>query len=194
MQSAGDLMQQSIKKIIIFVGFVFAIAAMYVVWQSKNQSQDPLKIVDTVFERDGDAIDALFHKGDNFYWMIAGNPDYSVKFMVEHRTNSQHEKRDNLILKSAFLDDKLVGFLAYFKISQHVWRILYVIVDQDYRKQGIAKKLVNYGVQACVDKGALKVLLFTRNNNFKAQAMYKKFGFKIIDTDEIGVWMSWNKP
>lgn len=193
MQSVGDLMQHSIKKIIIFIVLVVAGTGGYFWWKSKNQSNDTLKIIDTQFVRDVDAIDALFHKGDNFYWMIAGNSDYSVKFMVEHATSSQYEKLHNLILKSAFLDGKLVGFLAYFKISPHVWRILYIIVDQDFRKQGIAKKLLQYAVQACVDQGALKVILFTRSNNFKAQSMYKNFGFKIIDTDDIGVWMSWHK-
>lgn len=193
MQSVGDLMQPSIKKIIIFALFILVVGVGYFAWQSKQHEQNSLKVVDTNFERDGDAIDALFHKGDNFYWMIAGNPNYSVKFMLEHASSSQSEKRHDLILKSAFLDDKLVGFLAYFKISKHVYRILYVIVDQDYRKQGIAKQLVHYGVSDCVKRGALKVILFTRSNNFKAQTMYKKCGFKIIETDEVGVWMSWNK-
>ena len=188
-------MQHNIKKFIIFVLLALGVGAGYFLWQSKQQSNDPLKIIDTNFERDGDAIDALFHKGDNFYWMIAGNPDYSVKFMLEHATTSQYEKRHDLILKSAFLDGKLAGFLAYYKMSQHVWRILYVIVDQDFRKQGIAKKLVQYALKACVNAGALKVILFTRSNNFKAQAMYKSFGFKIVDTqDDLGVWMSWLKP
>lgn len=193
MQSVGDLMQHSIKKIIFFLALTLSVGVGYFLWQSKQQSQDALKIIDTNFERDANAIEALFHKGDNFYWMVAGNPNYSVKFMLEHATTSQYEKRHDLILKSAFLNDTLVGFLAYFKISQHVWRILYVIVDQDFRGQGIAKKILKYGVDACVKQGALKVILFTRSNNFKAQSMYKNFGFKIVDTDEIGVWMSWLK-
>ncbi len=187
-------MQRNIKKIIIFGLLILGVGSGYYFWQLKQQPQDSLKIVDMVFERDADAIEALFHKGDNFYWMIAGNPDYSVKHMLEHRVNNRYEKRQNLILKSAFLDEKLVGFLAYFPKSKHVWQLLFLIVDQDFRKQGIAKKLLNFGVQAAVNQGALKVILFTRSNNFKAQAMYKNFGFKIIDKDDIGVWMSWSKP
>lgn len=193
MQSVGDLMQFSIKKIIVFVLFAIGCGAGYFFWQSQVQPKDALKIVDTHFERDADAIEALFHKGDNFYWMVAGNPNYSVKFMLEHATTSQYEKRHDLILRSAMIDGKLVGFAAYYKISQHVWRLLYLIVDQDFRKQGIAKKLLSSTVQEMVKRGALKVILFTRSNNFKAQAMYKKFGFKIVDTDELGVWMSWLK-
>jgi ribosomal protein S18 acetylase RimI-like enzyme len=194
MQSLGALMQFSIKKIIVLVLLAVGCGAGYFFWQSQSQSNDTLKIIDTDFGRDADAIDALFHKGDNFYWMVAGNPDYSVKFMLEHATTSQHEKRHDLILRSAMIDGKLVGFAAYYKMSQHVWRLLYLIVDQDFRKQGIAKKLLSSTVQEMVKRGALKVILFTRSNNFKAQAMYKNFGFKIIDTDEIGVWMSWHKP
>ncbi|MBP6892106.1 GNAT family N-acetyltransferase [Candidatus Babeliales bacterium] len=186
-------MQYIIKKIIIFVLIIIGCGAGYFYWQLKTQQNDTLKIIDTNFEHDADAIDALFHKGDNFYWMVAGNPDYSVKFMLEHATTSQYEKRHDLILRSAMIDGKLVGFAAYYKISQHVWRLLYLIVDQDFRKQGIAKKLLNSTIEEMVQRGALKVILFTRNNNFKAQSMYKKFGFKIVDTDEIGVWMSWLK-
>lgn len=182
---------QIIKKLILFVVLVVSIGLGYYFWS--KPSNDSLKIVDFNFERDAQAIDALFHKGDNFYWMIAGNPEYSVQFMLKHATSSQDEKRHDLILKSAMLDGNLVGFLAYHSKSVHVWRLLFLIVDQDFRKRGIAKKLLHFAVTDMIAHGALKITLFTRNNNFKAQALYKNFGFKVIDSDSIGVWLSWNK-
>ncbi|OGB86332.1 hypothetical protein A3J41_03135 [candidate division TM6 bacterium RIFCSPHIGHO2_12_FULL_38_8] len=128
------------------------------------------------------------------YWMYAGSADgYSVKFMLEHATSSQYEKRHDLILKSAMIDGKLAGFLAYYPKSVHVWKLLFLIVDQDFRKQGIAKKLLSFAVKDMVARGALQVTLFTRNNNFKAQALYKNFGFKLTSSDAIGVWLSWHK-
>jgi ribosomal protein S18 acetylase RimI-like enzyme len=184
---------QKIKKLMIFFVLIVGAGVGCYFWNLK-QSANPLKIVDFNFERDADAVDALFHKGDNMYWMYAGNPDeYSVKFMLEHATNSQYEKRHNMILKSAMLNGKLVGFLGYYPHSKHVWQLLFLIVDQDFRKQGIAKKLLDFVVADIVKRGALRIILFTRNNNLKAQALYGNFGFKIFTSDDVGVWMSWHK-
>lgn len=190
MNSVGSRMQIVKKGVIlsaILVGLVIG-SCFYL-----KRSEESLKIQNFNYENDADDVEALFHKGDNFYWMIAGNPEYSVKFMLKHKTTSQEEKRQDLILKSAKINGKLVGFLAYHQMSAHVGRLLFLIVDQDFRKQGVAKKLLNFAVQDMVAMGDLKILLFTRSNNFKAQALYKSVGFKIIDSDEIGVWMSWYK-
>ena len=183
---------QNNKKLILFALFLVGVACGCYVWRSK-QSDNSLNIVGFNCDQDADAVDALIHKGDNMYWMIAGNPDYSVKFMLEYQTTSQQEKRHDLILKSAFFDDQLVGFLAYYPKSQHVWRLLFLIVDQNVRKQGFAKKLLNFAVQDMVKRGAFQISLFTRNNNLKAQALYKNYGFKLTSVDDIGVWLSWNK-
>lgn len=180
------------KIVMIFLLSVVGVSVGYYCWHL-SRLKDSVQIVDFDFERDGDAVDALFHKGDNMYWMVAGNPDYSVKFMLKYQTTSQEEKRHDLILKSAMLDGQLVGFLAYNPKSIHIWKLLFLIVDQDFRKQGIAKKLLNFAVQDMVKRGALQIKLFTRNNNLKAQALYKNFGFKITRTDDIGVYLSWNK-
>jgi ribosomal protein S18 acetylase RimI-like enzyme len=189
MKSVGSWMK-TIKKLIIFSTIVVGLGLGSYFFK---QSEGSLKIQNFNFDTDADDVETLFHKGDNFYWMIAGNPEYSVKFMLKYKTTSQEEKTQNLILKSAKIDGKIVGFLAYYQMSAHVGRLLFLIVDQEFRKQGVAKKLLNFAVKDMVSMGDLKILLFTRSNNFKAQSLYKSIGFKIIDSDETGVWMSWYK-
>jgi ribosomal protein S18 acetylase RimI-like enzyme len=154
------------------------------------------KIRDFDYQTDGQAIDALFHKGDNFYWMIGGRPEhrseYSVDFMLRYRSSSQYEKKYNLILKTILVDGRIAGLLAYHPESSRVWRLLFLIVDQDFRGRGFAKKMLKYAVDDMLARGAIQLVVYTRNNNFKAQKMYTDFGFKQVGTSNEGVHYSWN--
>ncbi len=180
-------------KIIIAIIFVFCSSLMLYVWKYKN-SQTGLQIKQFEYATDAQAVDELFHKGDNFYWMVAGNPDYSVDFMLKYATSSQYEKKQNMILKVAKLNDKVVGFLGYYPQSAHVWRLLFVLVDQDVRRQGVGKKIVKFALQDMIAKGALQVRLCTWENNFRSQGLYAGLGFKFSHKEDGNVvWFTWNK-
>lgn len=167
----------------------------YVVWRS-HQDSSGLQIKDFNYTKDAAVIDALFHKGDNLYWMLCNQSHatgYSIDFMLRNQTSSQQAKKHDLILKVATLEGKIVGFLAYYPESIHVWRLLFLMVDQDYRRQGIAKKLLKFVVVDMFARGALQIILATRNNNFRAQALYKNFGFSLVDSDYQFVHFSLHK-
>lgn len=180
-------------KIIIGIVFIFSLSlTCYLLLGSKNQND--LQIQQFDYVKDAQAVDQLFHKGDNFYWMIAGNPDYSVDFMLKYATSSQYEKKHNMILKVAKLNEKVVGFLGYYPQSTHIWRLLFVLVDQDVRRQGVGKKMVKFALQDMVSKGALQIRLCTWDNNFKSQGLYKGLGFKFSHKEDSNVvWFTWNK-
>jgi len=163
----------------------------------KNKSQDSVagEIQDFNFEQDSAQVDDLFHKGDNWYWMLHNGilNTYSVDHMLRYKSSSQRDKLHDLTLKVLKIDGKLAGFLAYYPHSQHVWQLLFLLVDQDFRRQGIAKKLLKYSLEDMARRGALKINIATRNNNFRSQGLYKGFGIKQTGGDEQFVFFSWYK-
>lgn len=193
MIQAGRFSMKFLKSFMFFFFIFMLVSAGYFVWKQYFHGNDGFVIRDLNATTDVNAIDALFHQGDNMYWMIKGSSKYNVAYMVENATSSQHEPLHNLILKVGVYENKVVGFLAYYPHSSHVWQLLFLIVDQEFRKQGFAKKLLVSAVDDMVKRGALKIILFTRSNNFKAQSLYKNFGFKITHGDDAGIWLSWHK-
>ena len=169
----------------------------YFGWSYKLRGlSDPIE--DVSFQRDYKQIDDLFHQGDNWYWMIcnAHQESYSVEYMLKNKSSYQYPPlvRHNDLITKVYRDgDKVIGFIAYYPHSLHVWQFLFLIVDQDYRGKGIAKSLLRYAVDDMVSRGAIKIILYTRLDNIKAQNLYKGFGFKQFYGDEEGVWLSWYK-
>ncbi len=151
------------------------------------------------YEKDHQAVDDLFHKNDNWYWMIStGNTDtYCIDFTLKYKSSSQYAKKYDMIMWVATVEGKIAGFCSYYpKIagSNKVWQLLFLIVDQDFRRQGIAKKLLTFAVQDMERRGAIRIDIATRNNNFRAQNLYKSFGAKLVDSDDGDfVHFSWYK-
>lgn len=179
------------KKFFVVVTFIAClIGSIFFFYQ--RQAVDNIR--DVVFAKDFAAINDLFHKGDNWYWMIcnANQNTYSVDWLLRYKTSSQHQKLHDLITKVIEIDSKIAGFIAYYPKSKYTWQFLFLLVDQDFRRQGIAKKLLTYAVKDMVSRGAIKIDLATRIENIKAQDLYKKFGFKLVATTEEHVLMAWH--
>lgn len=77
-----------------------------------------------------------------------------------------------------YLDEKLVGFIHITKLYETM-DIVNIVVDDDYRKQGIATELINYVVDLYDD--VMSIMLEVNENNIVATSLYKKNGFKIIN-------------
>ena len=181
--------------VVVTLGLAVGLFFIYKKYLTSSSFSSRESIQDFNFEADGPQVDALFRKGDNRYWMLNNGilNNYSIDFMLRHNSSSQHAKLHNLVLKVLKIDGRLAGFLAYHSHSEHVWQLLFLLVDQDFRRQGIAKKLLKYSLDDMVRRGALKVNIATRNNNFRSQGLYKNFGIKQIGSDEQFVFFSWYK-
>ncbi|MEO7224158.1 MAG: GNAT family N-acetyltransferase [Devosia sp.] len=73
--------------------------------------------------------------------------------------------------------EEVVGFC-------HCWTgafIKDVAVDSAYRGRGIASALVTLALVACRERGAPFVDLKTDVDNFKAQSLYRRLGFEIVE-------------
>ena len=53
-----------------------------------------------------------------------------------------------------------------------------IAVHSDYRKQGIASKLIKKMFNLCKEHQSAYILLEVRANNIPAKNLYEKFGFK----------------
>lgn len=77
-----------------------------------------------------------------------------------------------------FCDNKLVAFIHISKLYETM-DIVNVVVDNDYRKQGIATKLLVYVINLYND--VTNIMLEVNENNNAAIALYEKYGFKVIN-------------
>ena len=76
----------------------------------------------------------------------------------------------------AKIDDKVVGYIGSWMVIDEC-HITNIAVHPDYRRQGIANKLVEELLKYCNEHGISYILLEVRINNLSAQNLYKKFGF-----------------
>ena len=78
------------------------------------------------------------------------------------------------------IDDKIIAFIQYEELYETI-NIINVVVDNDYRKKGIASLLLNHFLLN-VPKKTKNIMLEVREDNIPAIRLYTKYGFKVINT------------
>jgi [ribosomal protein S18]-alanine N-acetyltransferase len=74
---------------------------------------------------------------------------------------------------------KIVGMVVTWFIIDEL-HIATIAVHPDHRKQGIGRRLLAHAILHSSYKGANFVMLEVRRSNHTAQALYERFGFKVI--------------
>ena len=77
----------------------------------------------------------------------------------------------------AEMDGKLVGMIVAWLIVDEV-HVATIATHPDFRRRGIAGKLLAHALQHLRDEGAQSSFLEVRVSNFAAQEMYRKFGYE----------------
>lgn len=77
------------------------------------------------------------------------------------------------------LDSKVLGFIIYTHLYETT-DILDIVVDDDYRRQGIASDLINHVIENSNDEDEFYLEVASKNE--AAIKLYKKFGFEKINT------------
>ena len=72
-------------------------------------------------------------------------------------------------------NNRLVGYLRLLTDHAYMFYILDVMVDPDYRKAGIGKKMLEITVDECKKNGFIKIFLTAIPGS---EPFYEKFGFK----------------
>jgi ribosomal-protein-alanine N-acetyltransferase len=76
----------------------------------------------------------------------------------------------------AEIDRRIVGMIVNWIFVDEA-HIATIATHPDYRRQGIARKLLTYTLQSAVREGAQSSFLEVRESNLAAQEMYRKFGY-----------------
>lgn len=74
-------------------------------------------------------------------------------------------------------DGKVVGAIVAWLLVDEA-HIATIATHPDFRRQGIASKLLVHTLQSMMNEGALTSVLEVRESNSAAQEMYRKFGFE----------------
>lgn len=77
----------------------------------------------------------------------------------------------------AEFDGKIVGMIVVWLIIDEA-HVATLATHPEFRRQGIAKKLLAHTLRLMMDEGAHSSFLEVRESNFAAQEMYRKFGYE----------------
>ena len=85
----------------------------------------------------------------------------------------------NYIFLGFIVNKKLVGYGSVFIVSGEAY-INNIAVLKDFRKQGIAKTIVNQLIDFCKNKNCEFITLEVRESNSPAISLYKKLNFQEV--------------
>ena len=77
----------------------------------------------------------------------------------------------------AELDGNIVGMIVVWLIVDEA-HVATLATHPNFRRRGIAKKLLSHALRHLIDDGARSSFLEVRESNHAAQEMYRKFGYE----------------
>ncbi|MFT6765479.1 MAG: ribosomal protein S18 acetylase RimI-like enzyme [Alteromonas naphthalenivorans] len=126
--------------------------------------------------------------------LLTVNPDHNFDVMLQKRSPNRHEskyfgKMDTVIL---YDNNDPVGFISYYMKKTYKGHILYLAIDQKFRRKGYARKLVSFAMDSLKKQGAKVIKICTYDFNIAAQKLYtQQFGF--IKEDQDGKFIFYRK-
>ena len=76
---------------------------------------------------------------------------------------------------------RLAGVLLSMRRSATVGRVLVMAVGEGYRDMGIGSLMLRAFIQQCIREGISSIVLEVRVSNVRAQAFYRRFGFRTVE-------------
>ena len=129
---------------------------------------------------ESDMVIDLFNKYRVFYKQPS-DINRAKAFIHERLSNNE----SIIIIAVAHVDSESIsiGFTQlYPKYSSartvRNWILNDLYVDEQYRKQGVGKMLINYAMNFAKNNGSEFVQLETEYNNYTAQSLYEAIGFQ----------------
>jgi ribosomal protein S18 acetylase RimI-like enzyme len=125
-----------------------------------------------------DFITPLFNDYRKFYNQ---EPDLNlVRSFIEERI-----KNNQSVIFLAMVNEKGAGFTQLYPsfssvAMKKIWILNDLYVSPQYRRQNIAGGLINKAVELGKQSGAARITLETDIDNYQAQALYDKTGFRKI--------------
>lgn len=122
--------------------------------------------------KDRDSIQSLYQ---------ALCPDAPVRVLPERIAEIKEDPNNFLFV--AEVDGKIAGTvllticLSPIFGTQDFGLIEYFIVDQNYRRQGIGRRLTEHVIAVCRSRKCTRIILLSNDHRKEAHAFYKSMGF-----------------
>ena len=97
-----------------------------------------------------------------------------IKEIIELDNPNPYARRINY-----YQDNKIIGYLDYSLIYDRI-EIDNFLINEEYRGQGLGKKLLSYLVVIAINNHVINITLEVRKSNKTARNLYKKFGFREV--------------
>ncbi|MBR1376219.1 MAG: GNAT family N-acetyltransferase [Bacilli bacterium] len=86
--------------------------------------------------------------------------------------------KGNNFLLGYIIDDKIVGYIFIKNIDNSNYLIDGLYVEEEYRRRGIGKKLINKALELCKQRNAKCIDINVMYKNDLAKNLYKLLGFE----------------
>lgn len=103
---------------------------------------------------------------------------FSIPWSIESINGELNNPLAKYIVARDEINDLVVGFVGIWIVVGE-GNITNIAVHPDYRGNGIGDKLLSSLINLCYDLNCSLINLEVRESNYKAQNLYKKFGFNI---------------
>ena len=101
------------------------------------------------------------------------------------------EYMGSLIIQTYRINNKPVGFIAYYPKELLEGYILFLAVAPEYRSRGLARKMMHYAIVDLKQRGMRVIRLIARVDNEPGRKLYASLEFKRVWTD--GAYVKFQK-
>ena len=117
---------------------------------------------------------SLCHELDAYLNHIVGGEENRAQYIPY---NSLDDIHDAFV---AYDEDKAVGCAAFKRYEDETAEVKRVFIREEYRGQGISKKLMELLEQTAKEQGYSGLILESGEILTEAMALYRKIGYKVI--------------
>ena len=99
----------------------------------------------------------------------------------EKRKRIEYEVENKIRIMYAYIfNGKYIAGMSLCPTDNKTIYLSYLVVNEEYRNQGIGTKMIRYACQRSKNEGYSYIALNVDNDNTEAEKLYKKLGFIAI--------------
>ena len=182
------------KKRTLAIGGLLLIGAIGIFYtlirRNFDNNADKLEkgIVIEAFQDKRDMKDTMNLMEANRYWLNQ-NPNVASNFATRSPNDTDSQYFGAMNIKLLRKNGKLAGLVTYYPRSTYEGHILFLAIDEKFRRFGYAQMLMQHALDELKKMGLLYAHLAVREQNLKAQSLYKKLGFQEAARDHTFIFL-----
>ncbi len=169
---------------IMYIAIFFLAIISPILWfQYVNKSQNFIEGVSDYEPTDKPEAVKFFNED---HYLLSRSDLYDMHHLFDTRSPNLFlpEYFGKVSIKVVRENDKLAGWISYYKKNQYEGIIHILVVGKKYRKKGYAKKLIKTAEQDLGDRGIVKIKIAVRLCNDAALKLYEYMGYKKVNFDD----------